>query len=241
MKTAYVDLVGKQNEIIERQLREIEEQDAVAATSDDVDAQIKQLCGEYKNVETCLEHKLAKIEQLTSELNTLISERRTEMPNKSRLDKTKKRLHASIELDRHQTDKLRSMDTALERIDDIISLKLKSVETLESELKRLEELALASENVEMTNIRPSATGRVISKSTSTSSTTSSHSSTSSLFTSISSINSQSSVHNYQMQMNANSSANKSCQSYSGNDNESDTGISSANSDDFSTQQLETLV
>ena len=79
----------------------------------------------------------------------------------------------------------------------------------------------------------------ITKSTSTSSaTSSSHSSTSSLFTSISSISSQSSLHNHNAIQQQNSTINK---SYSGNDNESDTGISSANSEDFSTQQLETLV
>lgn len=228
MKSAYVDLVGKQTEIIERQMAELEESNETSQH------QTERLFDDYLNVEMCLEAKLAKIEKLTTELNTLVK------PD-VKLAKTNRRLAASIELDRKQADKLKSMDTALERIDDMISLKQKSVETLENELKRLEELSLTAEADEM--IMTGAGPRRFAKSSSASS--SNQSSTSSLFTSISSISSQSSVRNYQMEMNASgntaASGNKSCQSYGGCDNESDTGISSANSEDFSTQQLETLV
>lgn len=225
MRWAYMDLVGKQSEIIEKQLGELsrarsvsekrgrETSSAPSTHGVDTDARIKQLMGDYLNVEDCLEQKLAKIDELTSELNTLISEKDTN----TRLAKTSKRLHASIEVDRRQSEKLRSMECALERIDDIISLKQKSVETLESELKRLEELALLSaamynpdtqdvdEKLHQHQLMTHPAPR-ITKSTSTSSTTSSQSSTSSLFTSISSINSQSSLHNHNVAHQINSTA-----------------------------------
>jgi hypothetical protein len=228
MRSAYVDLVGKQGEIIDRQLEELS-REQVPET--DMDEQIKQIVGDYLTVENCLEEKLVRIEQLTGELNSLMKQKQVE--ESSSVAKTARRLQASIEVDRKQVEKIRSMDCALERIDDIITLKQKSVETLESELKRLEELSLSVDD-EVVHQLPR-----ITKSTSTSSaTSSSHSSTSSLFTSISSISSQSSLHNHNAIQQQNSTINK---SYSGNDNESDTGISSANSEDFSTQQLETLV
>lgn len=276
IRSAYVDLVGKQTEIIEKQLAELAAQSASKNTTKQQTEEetTKRLFDDYLNVEMCLEAKLAKIEQLTSEFNSLVKDKHVATndvtSSVAKVAKVNRRLAASMEVDRKQCDKLKSMDTALERIDDIITLKQKSVESLENELKRLEELTLNSvmpaavendeeEAIAAEMVMTTASSRLpnsnhhhhhhrFAKSSSTSSTTSSNSaqsSTSSLFTSISSINSQSSLHNV-----ANLSAavvntssninNKSCQSYAG-DNESDTGISSANSEDFSTQQLETLV
>lgn len=285
IRSAYVDLVGKQTEIIEKQLAELAAQSATSKnpTKQTEEETTKRLFDDYLNVEMCLEAKLAKIEQLTREFNSLVKDKHVVATNDvtssssssvAKVAKVNRRLAASMEVDRKQCDKLKSMDTALERIDDIITLKQKSVESLENELKRLEEFTLNSvqpvdavdgnendeeEAIAAEMVMTTASSRLpnhhhhhnhhrFAKSSSTSSTTSSNSaqsSTSSLFTSISSINSQSSLHNV-----ANLSAavantssninNKSCQSYVG-DNESDTGISSANSEDFSTQQLETLV
>jgi hypothetical protein len=250
MKSAYVDLVDKQSEIIEKQMRELS-RTRDSAERMEKSEELAKLFGDYLSVETCLEQKLAKIEQLKLELNTLMQQSAASSASssavKQSISKASKRLHGALELETRQSDKLKTMDVALTRLDDIIGLKQKSIQSLENELQRLEELSLANDEKVVTS-----TNRIMSKSASTSSTTSSQSS---LFTSISSISSQSSLllgnqqqqqqQQMQMQMTnvvaSNKSQASSSSSYVCNDNESDTGISSANSEDFSTQQLETLV
>lgn len=175
----------------------------------------QQIFADYLTVETYLQAKLDKIEQLKKELSSLTRQTSTQNKLKSMLFKANKRLQTSLELEAKQADEMHTMGAACARLDDIIDLKQASIVTLENELKRLEDMMM-TEQQEPT--------RSLSKSVSTSSTLSSQSSRSSILQ-LSSIRS--------------SAGSLACPTYvSGSDNDSDTGISSVNSDDL---QIETLV
>jgi hypothetical protein len=271
IKKSFIELVNKQNEIIDKQLSELSKDKSSTRRANE-DEQVFEMFNEYLSVETCLNDKLKRIESLKSELNQLINSNVTvpvessssafDLQNlnakiKSSIVKTNKKLATSIELECQQNDKITNLSQALNKIDDVICLKTKFIQSLEDELKRLEELSVNDNNNQVESVKSAGKVRSLSmaKSSSTSSTASSASSSSSLFTSISSISSSSSnsflkssqMLNYSQQQATNqmtmignkSSSNQS--SYVCNDNESDTGISSANSEDFNTQQLETLV
>lgn len=166
------------------------------------------------------------------------------------IHKTNKKLHSSIKVTKVQNEQFNDMNHALANIDDIISLKTKFIESLEQELERLECLESAGNSPVQTAQQAPRKSIAYASVSSTSST----SSTSSVLTSISSVsNSRAAAYNatlpcYQQQQQASQKMMimpGAYTSYGGSgsssaDNESDTGISSANSDDFSTQ-LETLV
>ena len=271
IKKSFIDLVTKQNEIIDKQLDQISETNTrskglakfLRGKSGDKSAKVKslkhididendikqafcnganalnlddkqakeysKLCKDYFKLQHCLNSKLQRIEDLKTELNeissnTSVSEKKTE----ARLVKTNKKLQSTIETTNTQSEKLNDMSIALNKIDDIISLKEKFIQSLEKELQQLDS------NEETVAVKKSL---VLTSETARSST----SSTSSVFTSISSISTSQYAN-----MNSNANAVKFSQNQmSGNkfsyaDNESDTGISSANSEEFNTH-LETLV
>jgi hypothetical protein len=172
------------------------------------------VCNAYLNVDNSLEQKQKQINHLKTELKSF---------NHQTIEKANRKLRASIETGVKQEEQLSNLNNALSRIDDIIALKSKFIQSLEDELKRIE-----YEEQHQQVARPVEIKKSLSTYNSTSSTTST---SSSVFTSVSSAANVNP--NYQSQM--------SLKCYANADNESDTGISSANSDDFSSQQLETLV
>jgi hypothetical protein len=229
--------------------QEINEND-VCATFDlnnDLNTQeYTKLCKDFFKVEHCLSNKLKKIEDLKLELEDIQSCKIATIQTTAQqskiaksIIKTNKKLLNSMDTAKMQTEKLNDLSDALTKIDDIILVKSKFIQSLEQELERLES---ASEIVAQSQPTLKKNSLAYTSTSSTSSTTS----TSSVFTSISSI-SPSQAANYNFPSNPNQLLNKQQQlmqqskivSYAG-DNESDTGISSANSDDFNTQ-LETLV
>ena len=191
------------------------------------------LCADYVKADARLSGQLRRADHLQAELRATRKLARSE--DKARLQ------HAELS----------ELDGELARFDDIISLKTKFIESLESELKRLELHQTETADNEMSV--PATLPRSLAHTPS--SATSSTSSTSSVFTSVSAISeSQASKYNYKqsqaqhavsaLRMDTFASANVSSNSSSssaGGDNESDTGISSANSDDLSNSHLETLV
>ena len=252
MKKSFIELVNKQNEIIDKQLNklsDIESLSAAAKRSKSVDVeqsngdieqqqvnendvrmtfgtgdekQVREytrLCNDYFKLQSCLNGKLKKIDDLSAELSE-IKQMRCESKLAASIQKTSKKLQSSIDTNKAQAEKISDLSEALTNIDDIIALKTKFIESLEQELERLEL------NEQQQQQQPVKKSLAYTSASSTSST----SSTSSVLTSISSVSTSTRAKpspptNYMSVY---------------NDNESDTGISSANSDDFSTQ-LETLV
>lgn len=279
IKKSFVELVCKQNEIIDQQLEKIADLDEInkesylvkakrqlsnfvqrSKSSDKLNrknqlqmeinehdvsasetvkflkdseiAEYAKICTKYFKVQSCLNEKFEQIDELKSEIKS---------------SKISKKLLNSIETQNKQNNTIDDLSNALTKIDDIISLKTKFIESLEDELKRLEEFSdnsseeLAESLIKTDLNNDKYTIRNIKKAIpyqySTTSTSSSLSSTSSVFTSISSISSSNMMqHQSQTPLSINQK-NFNCN----NDTESDTGISSANSEDFCTQQLETLV
>lgn len=239
IKKSFVELVNKQNEIIDKQLNQINETRSksrslkskmgnVAINASDIketfsgdlsEQQVKEyssLCKNYFKLQSCLNHKLEHIDTLKSELDQMGA---TDNAN-SQLDKVNKKLQNKIEMSNIQSQKLNEVGVAINKIDDVISLKEKFIKSLELELQQLDsnEVTLNANKKSLASTSESAR--------------SSTSSTSSVFTSISSI----STSQYANVAHVNKGLGK----LSYGDNESDTGISSANSEEFNSH-LETLV
>ena len=299
IKKEFIELVNKQNEIIDKQLNkisdldtsskkssrvatlvdklrsrsletrkkvisnEISEQDVTEAFPAEVNSmqtkEYARLCKDYFKVEHSLNNKLNKIEQLKSQLDKIQSNSSSSLSSTSSLTssnlnksivKTSKKLLTSMDTNKMQNEKLNDLSSALTRIDDVICLKSKFIQSLEAELQRLEndngdekEIKIYKEvDCNNNNVHSNLTYMPImnlcdNKKSLAYTSTSSTSSTSSVFTSISSIStSQASNSIGQQQPLMQRSKN-----FTYVDNESDTGISSANSEDFNSQQLETLV
>jgi hypothetical protein len=221
---------------------EINSSNSEALFNDFETKEYTKLCKDYFKVEHCLSSKLKKIEQLKSELNEMQSAKPANKVTNS-IIKTNKKILNSIDTNKVQSEKLNDLNTALTRIDDIITLKSKFIQSLEQELQRLESSA-DDDSKEIKIVKEYAQPKVslpvqkptLQKNKLAYTSTSSTSSTSSVFTSISSISTSQATNYSQPQMVMHKSNNFTYVA----DNESDTGISSANSDDFNTQ-LETLV
>lgn len=238
IKKSFVELVNKQNEIIDKQLNQINEtrsksrllktkmgnmtinaSDIKETFSGDLnEQQVKEyssLCKNYFKLQSCLNNKLEHIEALKSELDQMSA-----ATDSSQLEKVNKKLQNKIEMSNIQSQKLNEVGVAINKIDDVISLKEKFIKSLELELQQLDsnEVTLNANKKSLVNTSESAR--------------SSTSSTSSVFTSISSI----STSQYANVAHVNKGSSK----LSYGDNESDTGISSANSEEFNSH-LETLV
>ncbi len=236
IKKSFIDLVNKQNEIIDKQLNQISEtrsksRSLKAKKSVDInDEDVKQafsvddkhakeysiLCKNYFKVQSCLNSKVQKINDLKSELdqiNGAVSG--ADMKVQEKVAKINRKLQAKIDITNCQNEKLNNMSLALSKVDDVITLKEKFIQSLELELQQLD-----SSNKK-------------SLATTSESARSSTSSTSSVFTSISSVSTS-------QYANANGMVHTNKQKFSYADNESDTGISSANSEEFNSH-LETLV
>jgi hypothetical protein len=246
---------------LNKQLQEIvtdfsEKDIAMAFGKQESAKEYTKLCNDYFRLQHCLSSKLNKINDLNAELKQLSNNNTTENSSEIKLfnsiQKTSKKLQSSIDTSKVQAEKINDLSSALTNIDDIISLKTKFIESLEQELERLENMETVAAAVPSAS-KPVAAA-VVQKppsltSYSSASSTSSTSSTSSVLTSISSV-STSTRANVTTPANKSSYASSALSVFgsgavvncgnSGNDNESDTGISSANSDDFNTQ-LETLV
>ncbi len=286
IKKSFIDLVTKQNEIIDKQLDNInnqrsrsksltkffrsksldkcdkskkikfqqeqtelqQQQQQLDINDNDIkatfcldDKQTKEyskLCKDYFKLQQSLNTKLQRIEDLKQELSQYDQFDDPESSSKSlRLTKsilkTNKKLQSSIDTTNFQSNKLNDLNGALNKIDDIILLKEKFIQSLEKELQRLDSSSKLNTN------EPESQPENKRKSLAFTSESAS-SSTSSVLTSVS--QQQPQAHNNYCKSNKMIIANKYNSSYSGmpGDNESDTGISSANSDDFNTQ-LETLV
>ena len=303
IKKEFIDLVNKQNEIIDKQLNKISdidsksskkankvlnfveklrsksletrrtpliskpkdvnisEQDVNEAFAIENTQEYAKLCKDYFQVEHCLNSKLNKIEHLKNKLNEMSNSSSSSSSNLNKsIKKTNKKLLNSMDTQKLQTEKLNDLSTALTRIDDVISLKSKFIQSLEDELQRLENEAITvspmSDDVKEikiyketdlnnNNVHTNLTYMPIMnlseqpKKSLAYTSTSSTSSSSSVFTSISSISTSQAGNAFsQSQPQSNNNRTK---NFTYVDNESDTGISSANSEDFNTQQLETLV
>ncbi len=239
IKKSFVELVNKQNEIIDKQLSQINEtrsksrslknkmanvninaSDIKEAFSADLsEKQVKEystLCKNYFKLQSCLDTKLEYMDTLKSELDQING-----VANGNIVDKVNKKLQNKIDMSHIQTQKLNEVGVAISKIDDVISLKEKFIKSLELELQQLDS------NEVTLNAKKSLASTSESARSSTSST-------SSVFTSISSISTS-------QYANANiAHVNKGLAKFSYGDNESDTGISSANSEEFNSH-LETLV
>ncbi len=237
IKKSFIDLVNKQNEIIDKQLSQISEtrsksrsikaKKSIDINEDDVKQafsvdekhakEYSTLCRNYFKVQSCLNSKVQKINNLKSELeaiNGAVSSA-SDIQVQERVAKINRKLQAKIGISNCQSEKLNNMSVALSQVDDVITLKEKFIQSLELELQQLD-----SSNKK-------------SLATTSESARSSTSSTSSVFTSISSVSTS-------QYANKNGIAMHNKQKFSYADNESDTGISSANSEEFNSH-LETLV
>ena len=288
IKKSFIDLVTKQNEIIDKQLNKLGDLNEIeqnvqleciskrfknAAKSlhrskscekkalkelniDDINEhdikstfpdckldekqakEYSKLVKDYLKLQHSLNSKMKKIDELKLELD---EEEKTQPKFIKSVIKTNKKLQASIDTNKIQNEKLTDLGDALNKIDDVICLKEKFIQSLEQELQRLENCSN-----ELIYMQKSATS--VGKKSLAFTSESTMSSTSSVFTSISSISSSQSS-NYPLfnnqsqklkQQDQPNSVTTKGQFCTYGDNESDTGISSANSDDFS-NQLETLV
>jgi hypothetical protein len=293
IKKEFIDLVNKQNEIIDKQLNKItnlesgkksnkvidfveklrsrsletrkskvrskqnnihiSEQDVSEAFSVENVQEYTQLCKDYFKVEHNLTNKLNKIEKLKIELDEIRSNSTSSNNLNKSIKKTNKKLLNSIDTNKIQTEKLNDLSSALTRIDDVITLKSKFIQSLEDELQRLEnesdsgvkEIKIYKEVDLNNNVHSNLTYMPVldaneQKKSLAYTSTSSTSSSSSVFTSISSISTSQNGNGFNS-VNSQCNLNNRSKNFTYVDNESDTGISSANSDDFNSQQLETLV
>lgn len=268
IKKSFIQLVHKQNEIIDRQLNNIQQtrsrskslskflrsksldkcdrskhnMDMHNLDENDIkqaftsvqagstildDKQGKEytlLCKDYSKIQKTLNTKLQSIKELKSELNQYKNSDNEQSNSTKRLNKsiqkTAKKLQSSIDTNNMQSTKINDLNQALNKIEDIITLKEKFIQSLEKELQRLDN---------SDEIRPEV---VYQKKSLAYTSESASSSTSSVLTSVS-------------QQQTNNMYSKSTDKYNmsyvpSGDNESDTGISSANSEDFNSH-LETLV
>jgi hypothetical protein len=196
------------------------------------------LCKDYLKLQQSLSTKLQRIEDLKQELDEFSQFDQIDLHQSKRLSKsimkTNRKLQTSIDTTQMQSTKLNDLSGALNRIDDIICLKEKFIQSLENELQRLDSSAKLNEQTEETqSIQPKKSLAYTSESAS--------SSTSSVLTSISQQQPQGTYSKVSPKLNMISSKYQQLPAYTANgDNESDTGISSANSDDFNSH-LETLV
>ena len=180
------------------------------------------LCNNYFKLQKNVCFNKNKIEELNNELITM--KQQTTVVNHQLARETTQKIQTSVQTYDKQSDKLTHLGDALNRIDEIILLKSNLIKSLETELKKIEDEQLF-------DIKPqhqTQSSKKLTPSSSTSSTISSFSSASSILTSVSE----------QGKNSNNLMSNKTTQMFG--DNDSDTGISSANSDDFA-HQLETLV
>lgn len=273
IKKSFIELVNRQNEIIDRQLENINQparsrsksltkffrsksldkcdkqkfvtenldendiKQAFASAKTDMNAvlddkqakEYSKLCKDYLKLQQSLNTKLQRIEDLKLELNEYQQYELEQTHTSKRLTKsiikTNKKLQTSIDTSNMQSTKLNDLNSALTRIDDIICLKEKFIQSLEKELQRLDSSNKLNEDAELASYQPEKKSLAFTSE-------SASSSTSSVLTSVS-----------QQQPNVNyvKQSNKIMSSkYMPGDNESDTGISSANSEDYNTH-LETLV
>ncbi len=196
------------------------------------------LCKDYLKLQQSLSTKLQRIEDLKQELDEFSQFDQIDLHQSKRLSKsimkTNRKLQTSIDTTQMQSTKLNDLSGALNRIDDIICLKEKFIQSLENELQRLDSSAKLNEQTEETqSIQPKKSLAYTSESAS--------SSTSSVLTSISQQQPQGTYSKVSPKLNMISGKYQQLPAYTANgDNESDTGISSANSDDFNSH-LETLV
>ena len=196
------------------------------------------LCKDYLKLQLSLNSKLQRIDDLKQELDEFSQCDQLDLTQSKRLNKsimkTNKKLQTSIDTTQMQSTKLNDLSGALSRIDDIISLKEKFIQSLEKELQRLDSSAKLNELSEQTEeTQPKKSLAYTSESAS--------SSTSSVLTSISQQQPQGTFTKISPKLNMSSSKYQQLPAYTtSGDNESDTGISSANSDDFNSH-LETLV
>lgn len=237
IKKSFIELVNKQNEIIDKQLNQISDtrsktkslkgkktidintEDIKEVFGEDKAEEYSIMCKNYFKLQNCLNSKLQTIDQLKTELEQIKTTPASEMHMQEKVAKMNMKLQSKIEVTNSQTEKLNDMSMTLNKADDVICLKEKFIQSLEQELQQLD----YSNKKSMASTSESA-----------------KSSTSSIFTSISSILTS----QYGSNNNANGnglvqSSNKQ-QKFSYGDNESDTGISSANSEEFNSH-LETLV
>lgn len=247
IKKSFIDLVNKQNEIIDKQLNQISETQSKSKvlkskkSMDITESDIKQtfcegqspleltekqtkeygsLCKNFFRLQNCLNSKLQRIDDLKTELRQVENSTISRSQSQEKLAKINKKIQSKAEITNNQNDRLNDMNVALNKIDDVITLKEKFIQSLENELQQLD----SAEEINKKSLT-----------TTSESARSSTSSTSSVFTSISSISTS-------QYANVNNQAKKSQMStkFTYGDNESDTGISSANSEEFNSH-LETLV
>ena len=188
------------------------------------------LCNNYFNIQKSVNLNKNKIDKLNNELTT-IKQQTTVVNNSNQLTKeTTQKIQASVQTYDKQSEKMTHLNDALNRIDEIILLKSNLIKSLESELKKIEDEQLFDIKPTIQQERQQIqTTKKLTPSSSTSSTISSFSSSSSILTSVS----EQGVNKNHVMCNKTSTT-------TFGDNDSDTGISSANSEDFP-PQLETLV
>ena len=178
------------------------------------------LCNKYFKLQKNVNFNKNKVEQLNNELSTI---KQSTVDNQQFTQK----IQLSVQTYDKQNEKLSHLGDALNRIDEIILLKSNLIKSLESELKKIEDEQLYDLKPQF--VETKTNNKKLTTSSSTSSTISSFSSGSSIITSVSE------------QGIIKTSTNGTVLSKTTfGDNDSDTGISSANSDDF-VSQLETLV
>ncbi len=241
IRKTFIDLVHKQNELIDRQLTTMAQKDndlnrmrtlkkrskSMEAKTDvlsvkDSDSLINVNKNDILNVfDNVLDGKEAN--EYVNLCNKYFRVEKQLDENKTRLGRlaANYKVHkTALDLNERQTSKLNDLASALTSMDKIIYLKTNLIQTLENELKYLDN---TDELVQSNGHRVS----------SSSSASSAQSSTSSLMSSVS----QHGIHLPMAHQNTTVIYSTCC-----HDNESDTGISMANSDDSTNStQLETLV
>jgi hypothetical protein len=183
------------------------------------------LCNNYFNIQKNVNLNKNKIDKLNNELATI--KQQTTVVNNQLTNDTTQKIQASVQTYDKQSEKMSHLNDALNRIDEIILLKSNLIRSLESELKKIEDEQLF--DIKPQTIQQQTNNKKLTPSSSTSSTISSFSSSSSILTSVS-----------EQGVNKNNINTTNNIKTTFGDNDSDTGISSANSEDF-TSQLETLV
>lgn len=177
------------------------------------------LCNNYFQVQKNVNLNKRKIDDLNNELVKMKASTGVQQIK----DETTNKIETCVQTYDKQNEKLLHLSDALNRIDEIILLKTSLINSLENELKKIENEQL----FDLQAVNNNNNNKKMSTFASTSSTSSSVSSV------ITSVSQQGEFNSQQQQQTVIKSKHFA-------DNDSDTGISSANSDDF-TSHLETLV
>jgi hypothetical protein len=144
LKESFINLVNMQNKLINKQNQQLKDELEKAAQSinNDEKSEFFQVYNSFFSAQAELNEKMEEIHALRAELNKLKTVKNKTAENSDLFLKANMQLSSSISIENRQTERMNQLGNELARLDDIIKLKQRYVESLHEELAILEELSI---------------------------------------------------------------------------------------------------